>query len=158
MRISDWSSDVCSEGYGEPAKLVSGPAEFTGGKLANSFIAILPLILVGVTNKLFTDWIPRFYGDSHAFVPAVVGNAAPVVQEVSKIAAIWAVEGALLVGILTVMVFAWKPVLASFAEGTKNAIGGALLASRHTASESGFRTVLAALPGFTGGSVPLGAL
>jgi hypothetical protein len=31
----------------------------------------------------------------------VIGNAAPVVQEVSKLAAIWAVEGALLVGIAT---------------------------------------------------------
>src|SRR3546814_3629662 len=87
MLYLDWRRRVAlkaGEGYGDPAKLVNEPAEFTGGKLANPFIAILPLILVGVTNKLFTDWIPGFYGDSHAFVPAVVGNAAPVVQEVSK--------------------------------------------------------------------------
>ena len=80
--------------------------------------------------------------------PAVIGNAAPVVQEVSKVAAIWAVEGALLVGILSVLAFAWKPVMASFAEGTKSAIGGALLASMNTASEYGFGAVIAALPGF----------
>jgi H+/gluconate symporter-like permease len=71
-----------------------------------------------------------------------------VVQEVSKVAAIWAVEGALLVGIATVLAFAWKPVIASFAEGTKSAIGGALLASMNTASEYGFGAVIAALPGF----------
>lgn len=136
------------EGYGDPAKLVNEPAPFADGLLANPVVAILPLILVGVSNKLFTAWIPKLYGSTHEFSPAVIGSAAPVVQEVSKVAAIWAVEGALLVGILTVLAFAWKPVIASFAEGTKSAIGGALLASMNTASEYGFGAVIAALPGF----------
>jgi H+/gluconate symporter-like permease len=70
------------------------------------------------------------------------------VQEVSKVAAIWAVEGALLVGIACVLAFAWKPVISSFVEGSKPAIGGALLASMNTASEYGFGAVIAALPGF----------
>jgi H+/gluconate symporter-like permease len=78
----------------------------------------------------------------------VVGKAAPVVQEVSKIAAIWAVEGALLIGILTVFVFAGRTVLGKFAEGSKSAVAGALLASMNTASEYGFGAVIAALPGF----------
>jgi H+/gluconate symporter-like permease len=69
-------------------------------------------------------------------------------QEISKVAAIWAVEGALLAGILTVLVFAWKPVVAKFADGSKSAIAGALLASANTASEYGFGAVIAALPGF----------
>ncbi len=136
------------EGYGDAATLVNEPAPFAGGMLANPLVAILPLVLVGVSNKLFTTLIPRYYGTSHEFVPAVMGTAAPVVQEVSKVAAIWAVEGALLVGILTVLAFAWRPVMASFADGTKNAIGGALLASMNTASEYGFGAVIAALPGF----------
>jgi H+/gluconate symporter-like permease len=99
-------------------------------------------------NKVFTVVIPSFYGKSHSFVPAVIGKAAPVVQEVSKIAAIWAVEGALLIGILTVFVFAGKTVIGRFAEGSKAAIAGALLASMNTASEYGFGAVIAALPGF----------
>lgn len=136
------------EGYGDTATLVNEPVAFAGGKLANPLVAILPLILVGISNKLFTVWIPQLYGSSHEFAPAVIGKAAPVVQEVSKVAAIWAVEGALLVGIATVLAFAWKPVIASFAEGTKSAIGGALLASMNTASEYGFGAVIAALPGF----------
>ena len=57
-------------------------------------------------------------------------------------------QGALLVGIVCVLAFAWKPVIASFAEGTKSAIGGALLAAMNTASEYGFGAVIAALPGF----------
>jgi H+/gluconate symporter-like permease len=47
-----------------------------------------------------------------------------------------------------VILFAWRPVMASFADGTKSAIGGALLASMNTASEYGFGAVIAALPGF----------
>ncbi|MFT3756923.1 MAG: GntP family permease [Pseudoxanthomonas sp.] len=136
------------EGYGDAATLLNEPMAFSGGKLANPLVAILPLVLVGVCNKLFTLWIPKFYGDSHSFVPAVIGTPAPVVQETAKIAAIWAVEGALLVGILSVLAFAWKPVVASFAEGSKSAVGGALLAGMNTASEYGFGAVIAALPGF----------
>ena len=134
------------EGYGD--QLVNEPAPFTGGRLAHPAIAIAPLVLVGVANKLLTGWIPRFYGGSHSFDPAVIGSATPVVQEVSKVAAIWAVQGALLLGIAAVLVFAWKPVMATFAEGSKSAIAGALLAAMNTASEYGFGAVIAALPGF----------
>ncbi len=137
---------AAGEGYG--TNLVNEPAPFTGGSLPHPLLAILPLVLVGVTNKLFTLWIPRVYGDSHSFSPAVIGDPAPVVQEISRITAIWAVEGALLVGILTVLALAWRPVFAAFAEGSRNAVGGAMLAAMNTASEYGFGAVIAALPGF----------
>ena len=137
---------TAGEGYG--TDLVNEPEFFEHEKLANPFIAILPLILVGVMNWTFTRMIPELYGKSHSFIPAVVGKATPVVQEVSKIAAIWAVEGALLVGILTVFLFAGKTVIHKFAEGSKSAIAGALLASMNTASEYGFGAVIAAMPGF----------
>jgi hypothetical protein len=42
----------------------------------------------------------------------------PVTIQVGSVAAIWAVEGALLVGILCVLAFAFKPVMAKFADGT----------------------------------------
>ena len=136
------------EGYGDAASLFNEPVPFAGGKLANPAVAILPLLVVGIVNKLLTLWIPQHYGASHSFDPAVIGSAAPVVQEVSKVAAIWAVEGALLAGIACVLLFAWKPVTASFAEGSRSAISGALLAGMNTASEYGFGAVIAALPGF----------
>jgi H+/gluconate symporter-like permease len=47
-----------------------------------------------------------------------------------------------------VLAFAWRQVAARFAEGSKAAVGGALLASMNTASEYGFGAVIAALPGF----------
>ena len=137
---------AAGEGYGD--NLLNEPAPFEHGKLAHPLVALLPLVMVGVGNKLLTELIPRAYGSTQSFVPAVVGNAAPVVQEVSKIAAIWAVEGALLLGILCVLLFAWRPVSTRFAEGSKLAVGGALLASMNTASEYGFGAVIAALPGF----------
>jgi H+/gluconate symporter-like permease len=137
---------AAGEGYG--ADLVNEPAPFEHGRLANPLVALLPLVLVGVANKLFTDGIPRAYGATASFAPSVVGTAEPVVQEVSKLAAIWAVEGALLAGILCVLAFAWRPVVERFAEGSRSAVGGALLASMNTASEYGFGAVIAALPGF----------
>ena len=149
MAYLEWRRRVArraGEGYGTDLK--NEPAPFAGDKLANPLVALLPLLLVGVTNKVYTLLIPRLYGDSHSFVPSVIGDPAPVVQEVSKVAAIWAVEAALLTGIVAVLVLAWKAVSTHFAQSTQPAIGGALLASMNTASEYGFGAVIAALPGF----------
>ena len=152
MSYLEWRRRVAvrnGEGYaGANDELRNEPEPFQGQNLAHPLVAITPLILVGVANFFLTRWIPGFYGETQSFIPAVIGNPAPVVQEVSKLGAIWAVQGALLLGILSVIAFAWKPVVASFAEGTKSAIGGAMLASMNTASEYGFGAVIAALPGF----------
>ena len=102
--------------------------------------------MVGVGNILFTWLIPQIYGTSHSF--QIGGMAKPVATDVSSVTAIWAVQVALLLGILTVFAFAWKPVSARFAEGSKAAVAGSLLASMNTASEYGFGAVIAALPGF----------
>ena len=155
----DWcrrNAAKAGEGYG--TDLVNEPAAFEHEKLANPFIAILPLILVGVMNKVFTVIIPQIYGASVSFSPVVVGKAAPVVQQTKAIMAIWAVEGALLIGIATVFVFAGKIVIQKFAEGSKAAIAGALLATMNTASEYGFGAVIAALPGFLVVSQALAAI
>ena len=137
---------AAGEGYG--TNLVNEPAPFEHEKLAHPFIAILPLILVGVMNYVFTKAIPMIYGESYSFVPAVIGKAAPVVQQIKSVYSLWAVEGALLIGIATVFVFAGRTVIKTFAEGSKSAIAGALLATMNTASEYGFGAIIAALPGF----------
>lgn len=137
---------AAGEGYGDGHS--NEPEPFEHEKLAHPVIAILPLVMVGVMNKVFTNAIPVLYGEKVSFIPAVIGKAAPVVQQTKAVAAIWAVEGALLVGIATVFIFGWRAVSAKFAEGSKSAIGGALLATMNTASEYGFGAVIAALPGF----------
>jgi H+/gluconate symporter-like permease len=124
------------------------PEAVAHDNLVNPYIAILPLVMVGVLNKLFTVLIPGFYGATAQVALTPAQAAKPLVAQVSSVAAIWAVEGALLAGILTVLVFAWKTVSDKFAEGSKSAVGGALLASMNTASEYGFGAVIAALPGF----------
>ena len=134
------------EGYGD--QLLNEPEAFTGDRLVHPLVAVVPLLLVAGVNKWFTVIIPQHYGTSHSFTPVSAGKAAPVVQEISKIAAVWAVEGALLLGILSVFALAWKPLIARFTDGSKSAIAGALLASMNTASEYGFGGVIAALPGF----------
>lgn len=134
------------EGYGE--NHINEPASLDDAKLAHPLVAILPLLLVGVTNKIFTIAIPRLYGETYSFLSSAAGHAAPVSLEISRLTAVWAVQGALLIGIAAVFALAWKPVFTRFAEGSKPAIAGALLAAMNTASEYGFGAVIAALPGF----------
>src|SRR5215470_9155559 len=131
------------EGYG--TNLRNEPEAFEAEKLPNPWIALLPLAVVGVANFVLTFAVPRAYGTMHEIT---LGTAKPIVTQVSSVAAIWAVEGALLLGILTVFAFAWRPVIARFADGSKAAVAGALLASLNTASEYGFGGVIALLPGF----------
>jgi len=135
---------VAGEGYGEGH--TNEPEPVTEERLAHPGIAILPLIVVGVMNKVFTSLIASYYGATHEVTLA--GMAKPLVTQVSSVAAIWAVQGALLMGIVTVLLFAFKPVQKRFAEGTKAAVAGALLASMNTAAEYGFGAVIASLPGF----------
>jgi H+/gluconate symporter-like permease len=134
------------EGYGAAA--VNEPEPFEHDKLPHWLIAVLPLVLVSVTNKLLTVALPRLYDAHHSFVPAVVGSPEPVKQEVAKLAAIWSIEAALLIGILSVLVLAWRRLRNRLAQGIQPAIAGSLLASANTASEYGFGAIIAALPGF----------
>jgi len=125
--------------------LENEPEPFEHERLPNPFVALSPLVLVFVLNKLFTDMIPGIYGSTYQFL---LGTGKPTPIEIGKVAAIWAVQGALLIGVLTVVVLAWGPIRSKFAEGSKLAVGGALLATLNTASEYGFGGVIAALPGF----------
>jgi H+/gluconate symporter-like permease len=135
------------EGYG--TSLVNEPERVETQGLPNPLLALAPLVLVGVANFLLTRWIPVWYGESVTVTPDVLpGIHAPVTTTVKQVVAIWAVQGALLLGIVFVIVTAFGRVSSRFASGTKAAVAGALLASMNTASEYGFGGVIAALPGF----------
>jgi H+/gluconate symporter-like permease len=140
------------EGYG--TQLLNEPEPFEDKELPNPWIAISPLVVVGVANFVLTHLVIQAYGAKHE---GTLGGH-PIVTQVGPLAAIWAVEGALLLGILTVFLFAWRPVLAKFADGSKTAVAGALLASLNTASEYGFGGVIALLPGFAAVSAALRAI
>lgn len=134
------------EGYGQD--LINEPVPYRLDKLPSTSVAMVPLVLVAAINRLLTESIPYVYGEFHSFTPNVVGTSLPVKQEVAKIVAIWSIEGALLIGILSVLILAWKQVREKLGEASRLAISGALLASTNTASEYGFGAVIAALPGF----------
>ncbi|MEG3153196.1 GntP family permease, partial [Sphingomonas sp. ZT3P38] len=73
---------------------------------------------------------------------------APIVQNVGTNAGIWAVETALLAGIVAAVLIAPRRIFPRFAQLTHASVGGALLAALNTASEYGFGGVISALPGF----------
>jgi H+/gluconate symporter-like permease len=147
---------TAGEGYGSGVALHNEPEPVNMDKLAHPLIAISPLIIVGVTNKLFTTLIPQFYGKTYPI--NLAGSHKTITTDVTSLVAVWAVEAALLIGILTVLAFAFRTVSAKFAEGSRAAVGGALLASMNTASEYGFGAVIAGLPGFVAISDALKAI
>ncbi|WP_434562811.1 GntP family permease [Pseudomonas sp. Z4-20] len=132
------------EGYG--TELRNEPETAEDIKLPNPWLAVSPLLAVGIMNLLFTQWIPQWYGKSHSL--ALPGMATPVTSDIAKLTAIWAVQAALLVGIVLVLLFGFRAIRSKLAEGSKSAVGGALLAAMNTASEYGFGAVIASLPGF----------
>jgi H+/gluconate symporter-like permease len=132
------------EGYG--AGHLNEPEDIPKEDLVNPFVAISPLIVVTVANKIFTLLIPQLYGASSSV--QLAGMTQPLVTPIASVTAIWAVMAALVLGILSVFILAFRPVTAKFAEGSKVAVAGSLLAALNTASEYGFGAVIAALPGF----------
>jgi H+/gluconate symporter-like permease len=139
------------EGYGAHADVPeAAEADTKREALPHPLIAVLPLVLVGVANFVFTKMIPVWYGGAAYTVPAEVlpGVHTPVTATIKTVLAIWSVEAALLLGILLVVATAFRRISQRFAGGSKEAVGGALLAAMNTASEYGFGGVIAALPGF----------
>ncbi len=132
------------EGYGDGHS--NEPVIDSTQTLVNPLIAILPLVVVGVANLILGRMIPVWFGPTAA--ATLVEGQAAISMPTNSVAAIWAVMGALLLGIFTVFLFGFRQVAAQFAEGSKSSVAGALLASLNTATEYGFGAVIAALPGF----------
>ncbi|MDI2588383.1 GntP family permease [Psychrobacillus sp. NEAU-3TGS] len=110
------------------------------------WLAFLPLILVGVMNKLFTTYIPKWYADGFDFANINLEQYGTV--NMNQQLSLWSVELALLVGIFTAIALNFQAVKLSFKDSLSVGISGALLATMNTASEFGFGGVIAALPGF----------
>lgn len=138
---------AAGEGYGAPETLVNEPEPAPDDAMVHPLIALLPLLVVGLGNLALTFAVPRWIpGEQLSY--SLSGLPEPITLKVGQMAALWAVEGALLAGIATILLFAFRPVARRFADGSKAAVGGALLAGMNTAVEYGFGAVIAALPGF----------
>ncbi len=108
------------EGYGE--NHLNEPVVDEASSGVHPGIAILPLIIVGLANKVLTLAIPAIYGQKFDVVLTPGGKA--VTADVGSLTAVWAVQGALVLGIVAVLIFAWRAVSANFAEGSKAAVAG----------------------------------
>ncbi|PGY15758.1 GntP family permease [Bacillus sp. AFS031507] len=114
--------------------------------IARKILAFVPVVLVGVINKVLTTWIPKWYPNGFDF--SKIGLNFPNI-ETSQVVGIWSVEIALIVGILTTILYNRKPVVINFKDGMNLGIAGALLAIMNSATEYGFGAVISNLPGFT---------
>ena len=110
------------EGYG--AGHANEPEHIPERMLPNPAIALLPLVVVGVLNKVFTIGMPLVYGTTHE--ASLAGLAKPIVSQVPAVAAIWALQLALLAGILTVIAFSWRAVTGRSPRAPRPAVAGRL--------------------------------
>ncbi|EKN71645.1 citrate transporter [Neobacillus bataviensis LMG 21833] len=113
---------------------------------AKDWLAFFPLVLVGITNKLFTTYLPHWYPNGFDF--AKIGLESFGNVNMGQVLAIWSVELALLVGILSAILLNFQAVKINVKENLNVGIGGSLLATMNTASEYGFGGVIAALPSY----------
>ncbi|MEA4837729.1 MAG: GntP family permease, partial [Rhodospirillaceae bacterium] len=149
------SAAKAGEGYGTGH--INEPDAPSQDVVVNPWLALSPLVVVGVANLIFTRGIlPEVYGAS--YVLNLHGLAAAITIPVKSILGVWAVEVSLLLGILLIFVASFKTISSKFAEGSKTAIAGALLATMNTSSEYGFGAVISALPGFIVVRDALGAI
>lgn len=137
-----------NEGYDSGKPLINEPMPFDESqKLPHPLIAIIPLVVMCVVNYFMTT-----KGVSYLFGPEFVidlpGMKDPIVIKVSTMRGLWAVETALVCAILVTFALAFKPCVKNFTEGFKHASSACLLAIMNTASEYGYGSIIAALPGF----------
>ncbi|WP_373332446.1 GntP family permease [Thiopseudomonas alkaliphila] len=141
------SAMAAGEGYGDGH--INEPERVESLNLPSPLLALAALLVVGVVNYFLTHYIPVWYSTLYSINPDMFpGLTAEITGKTSSTAAIWAVQGALLCGIMFVVVVAYKQIKERFVTGAKQAVAGASMAALNTASEYGFGSVIAILPGF----------
>jgi H+/gluconate symporter-like permease len=136
------------ETYSGGAELFQEPAPLDPNlKLPPWQIAIIPLVLVGVVNYVMTRYgVPSLFGSEYSL--SFPGLKAPIAISVASMRGLWAVEIAMVAAVLCTMLLALKPIIKGFTDGMKSAMSAALLAIMNTASEYGYGSIIASLPGF----------
>ncbi|NSL51398.1 GntP family permease [Calidifontibacillus erzurumensis] len=125
------------------------PSEsIAGNKITRrDWLAFIPLLIVGVMNKFFTEYIPVWYANGFDF--AAIGLETYGSVNMSQVIGIWSVELALIMGILATILVNVQAAKLNFKSCMQVGISGSLLATMNTASEYGFGGIIAALPGFS---------
>ncbi|MEN5364406.1 GntP family permease [Brevundimonas intermedia] len=139
---------AAGEGYGDHTINEPEARDDAGRPNMPLALALLPLVCVGVGNRVLLAVLDHSFGESASAALNPAMAAAPIVMPLKANAAVWAVEGALMLGIVVTLIIGWKAIRAGFAAASQAAVAGSLLAALNTASEYGFGAVIAALPGF----------
>ena len=133
-------------GYATNCVLREEPQHLSDENLVNPWVAISPLVLVGLLNLLFTKMLPVWYQPETTVTLNSITK--PFVVKLAGSLGVWSVEVSLTIAIMFICVIAYKTLKDKFATGSYAAIGGAMLATMNTATEYGYGSVIAALPGF----------
>jgi H+/gluconate symporter-like permease len=145
----EWTSrrmTAAGGGYAGRCELRAEPEHVSDEKLINPWVAISPLVLVAVLNFFFTKMLPVWYPPELTVTLNAI--TAPFVVKVAGVLGIWSVEVSLVIAIVLVCAISFKTMKEKFAAGSYAAVGGAMLATMNTATEYGYGSVIAALPGF----------
>ncbi|RHW34994.1 GntP family permease [Lysinibacillus yapensis] len=121
------------------------PAANSNQSVLMQILAFVPLALVAIMNNFLTKAIPTWYPNGFSF--DAIGLKDYHVDVAANVS-IWAVMIALVVGIITALIYGWRRITETFKEGLNKSIGGALLAVMNTGSEYGFGGIISVLPGF----------
>lgn len=111
----------------------------------NPIVAMLPLATVLVLNFAFTQMIK-------GWDVAAIQNAHAAFKgiSISGLVAIWALIGALVIGIALAVILGWKQLKgeANMVKAINAGAIGSLLAIMNTSSEVGYGSIIQSLPGF----------
>lgn len=146
MAYLQWRRRTATDGYGDNHRNEPDTAPGTDDHKLHPVLALLPLVVVAVSNAVALRWIKSHYGKAFDF--ATLGLPEDGQVEIAKMSGVWAIEMALCAGIAITLAVGWKRIRFTLAPGLQAAVSGALLASINTASEYGFGGVVASLPGF----------
>ena len=139
----DWSKrdeELQEEAPTEPDELVEG------AELPNPYLSILPLITVAVVNFTASRYIADIKERDIAL--SSLGVDSDAVVHLDKMGGLFAIEVALVLGLIVAAVFGYSRLKSKLQQGMNAAVGGAMLAALNTGSEYGFGAVVASLPGF----------
>jgi H+/gluconate symporter-like permease len=146
---------TCGMLYLERRKRKLGPMEWpeeseaeevADPELPSAFTSFLPLLTVAVVNFLTSRYIA---GVKQREIPlSEFGIENDVVVSLDKMGGLFAIEVALVLGLVVSALFGFVRLKSKLHEGMNKAVAGATLAALNTGSEYGFGAVIASLPGF----------
>jgi len=114
--------------------------------LPSAAVSFLPLLIVAVVNYVSSAYLRGV--EQREIALSEFGLQSDAIVSLDKMGGIFAIEVALVAGLLVSFVSGYPRLRNKMQGGMNTAVGGAMLAALNTGSEYGFGAVIASLPGF----------